>query len=90
MADARLGAQSDEALSDGSPERRLAAISAESITNSGGAPSRQLAAISVESVTNAANGSPSRQLSAISVEVLVPARLAFVGWGTPIRSSSWF
>jgi hypothetical protein len=49
MADARLGAQSDEVLSDGSPSRQLAAISAESLTNaSNGAPTRQFAALSVE------------------------------------------
>lgn len=88
MADARLGAQSDEVLGDGSPSRQLAAISAESLTDST-SPSRQLSALSAETITNAANGSPSRQLAALSVEVLVPARLTFKGWGAPIKSPGW-
>lgn len=89
MAESRLGAQSDEVLTDANPARQLAAVSVESITNSGGSPARQLAAISVESLTNAANGSATRQLAGISVEVLVPTRFTFVGWGYPIKSSVW-
>lgn len=70
-------------------DARLAAISAEAVTNSDTAPSRRLAAISAETLVNASNGSPSRQLAALSVEVLVPARLTFIGWGAPIKPPIW-
>lgn len=88
MAEARLAAQSDEALTNGAPSRQLAAVSAETLTNAAGTPSRQLAAVSAETLTNSA-GPTQRQLAAISVEVLVPSKFAFVGWGSPIKSSSW-
>lgn len=89
MADARLGAQSSEALTDGVPERRLAAVSAEALSTNGAAPERRLAAVSMESLTNAANDTPERRLAALSVEVLVPVRLTFVGWGIPVKSNTW-
>lgn len=88
MANSQLGAQSDEALTNASPSKQLAALAVESLTGAATTPSRQLAAISVESLTNS-SGPVSRQLAAISVEVLVPARLGFIGWGTPIKSFSW-
>jgi hypothetical protein len=85
---AELGAISAEALSDASPIRRLAAISAESLTDSASIPSRQLGAISAEAITDSATP-PKRQLAAVTVEVLVPSKLGYVGWGTPIKSLSW-
>ena len=88
MADARLGAQSDEALTDGSPSKRLAAVSAEALTTEAAAPSRRLGAVSSEALTVAAT-IPQRQLAGLSIEVLVPSRLTFVGWGTPINHPVW-
>lgn len=87
MADARLAAVTAEAVTDGTPSRQLAAVSAEALTDAT-APSRQLAAVSVETLSDS-DGPPERRLSAISVEVLVPARLVFVGWGTPIKTPTW-
>lgn len=89
MATSQLGAQSDEALTNGSPARQLAAIAAEVITNAASSPSRQLAAITTEAVTNSA-GPVQCQLAAISVEALVPSRLGHIGWGTPISAPAWF
>jgi hypothetical protein len=88
MAEARLAAQSDEAITDGAPDRRLSAISAESLTTNSTTPSRNLSAISVESLT-VAETIPLRSLSGVSIEVLVPAKLTFVGWGTPINTPTW-
>lgn len=86
MATAELGAQSDEALSDGSPSRQLGGISGEALTDSAAAPSRQLGAISGEALTDSASP-PKRELAALSVEVLVPRKMTFAGWGTPIVNS---
>ena len=88
MADSRLAGQSDEVLSDGSPNRRLAALNTESLTDAT-SPTRQLAALNTESLNNASNGSPVRQFGGISIEVLVPARLGYTGWGPPIKSPAW-
>lgn len=88
MADARLSAQSDEALTDGTPSRRLSAISAEALIASSTVPVRNLSAITIESLT-VAGTVPQRQLSAITIEVLVPVRLSFVGWGVPIKTPTW-
>lgn len=88
MASAQLGAQSDEVLSDGTPNKQLAGISAESLTDSASAPSRQLGAVGAEAITDSATP-PQRQIGAMSVEVLVPSKLTFVGWGTPINTPQW-
>ena len=87
MADARLAAISSETLSDGSPERRLAAVSVEALGDSASVPERRLAAVSVEALGDG-NGPPERRLAALTIEVLTPARIAqpFVGWGTPIAT----
>ena len=88
MADARLGAQSNEVVTNGLPDRRLAAIGADVLTTQETTPSRQLGAVSNDVLSTAA-AVPQRQLGAISVEVLVPARFGFVGWGIPVRTSTW-
>jgi len=88
MADARLGAQSDEALTDGSPSKGLGAVSAEALTTEAATPSRRLGAVSGEALT-VAETIPQRQLSGLSIEVLVPAKLTFVGWGVPINRPIW-
>ena len=88
MADARLSAQSDEALTDGAPNRRLSAISAESLTTNSTTPVRNRSAISAASLTGAETITQ-RSLSGLSIEVLVPAKLTFVGWGTPVNSPTW-
>lgn len=87
MADARLAGISSEVLSDGSPERRLAALNIEAIGNSAGIPERRVAALSLEAISNSA-GPTERRLSALTLEVLTPARIArpFVGWGWPIST----
>lgn len=83
MAEARLAALGLEAASDGLPERRLAAIATEVITDSVGIPSKRLSAISLETITDSA-GPNGRRLSALSIEVLTPAQFVFVGWGLPL------
>lgn len=88
MADARLGAQADEAVTDGTPSRRLGAVAADALTTHASTPSRRLGAIANDTLTTAATV-PQRRLAAASVEVLVPARLSFVGWGSPINAPSW-
>lgn len=88
MADARLGAQSNEAITDSSPSRQLAGIAVDALTTQETTPSRQLAAISNDILTSSA-AVPERQLGSLTVEVLVPARLTFVGWGSPVRSPIW-
>ena len=88
MADARLGAQSSEVLSDGLPARRLAAMSIEALSANAAAPDRRLAAMSSEVLTTSV--APDRRLGSMSVEVLVPAKLKFVGWGVPVSTPTWF
>lgn len=88
MADARLSAQSDEALTDGTPSRRLSAISTEALSTNSTVPQRRLSALSIETVT-VAETVPQRRLNAMSIEVLVPAKVVFVGWGSPISTPIW-
>jgi|GEM_PF-4608444 len=64
-------------------DARLAAISAEALTDSSSTPSRRLAAISAEAITDSATPTE-RHLAAISVEVLTPAKYENVGWGVPL------
>lgn len=68
-------------------DARLGAVSSEalySVTSAG----RRLAGVSAEVVTNSA-GPTYRRLGSVTVEVLVPARLAFIGWGVPVKSRTW-
>ncbi len=88
-ADARLGGQADEVITDASPQRRLAGTATESITDSAGSPQRRLAGTATESITDSA-GVPSRRVAGVAVEVIVPSRLTFVGWGTPVNHPVWF
>jgi hypothetical protein len=89
MASAQLGSQSDEVLTDATPPRQLAAISADALTNNDTVPSRQLSAIAADTLTTAAT-IPQRRLGVVTVEVLVPSRLTFAGWGSPINTPLWF
>lgn len=88
MAIAQLGGQSDEALTDGVPSRQLSAVSADVLTAAATIPTRQLSGLSIDALT-ISETAPRCQLVAISAEVLVPARLTFAGWGSPILTSTW-